>query len=315
MGLMSDPLKVSVLGAGNLGAQIAYRAAFYGHTVTAYDISDDAIAAAKKRVESIAGNYVRDLDDVTEEQAKDAIERVTFTTELEEAAKDADYVIEAVPENLDIKKETYVKLSEFLPEKTILLTNTSTLLPSDFKQSTGREDKFLAYHFANNIHIANVVEVMPTPTTDDAVVEQVMEFAPTMGMRPIRLHREHAKYIINSFYSTWVDQARDMWVMGVADIETIDQVAAMIAGSKQLAPFLAQDNTGFGVVYGITKNRAETGDPLAVEFNRRLKEDFIDKGYTGKEAGRGFYVYDEDGNPTGLSEPAKKLYTPVDPAE
>lgn len=315
MSRMSDPLNVSVLGAGNLGAQIAYRAAFYGHHVTSYDISDDAIAAAKKRVESIAANYVRDLDDVTEEQAKEAIERLTFTTELEEAAKDADYIIEAVPENLDIKKETYVKLSGFLPEKTILLTNTSTLLPSDFKESTGREDKFLAYHFANDIHVMNVVEVMPTPATDDAVVEKVMEFAPTMGMRPIRLHREHAKYIINSFFANWIAQARDLWVLGVADIETIDQVAAMIAGSNQIAPFLAQDNIGFGVGYEISKNRAEAGDELAAEFVRRIKKDFMDKGYTGKEAGRGFYVYDEDGNPTGLSEPAKKKYPPFEPSK
>ncbi|MGS1092860.1 3-hydroxyacyl-CoA dehydrogenase NAD-binding domain-containing protein [Corynebacterium sanguinis] len=275
---MSESKNVSVLGAGNLGAQIAYRAAFYGHSVTAFDISDDAISAANERVKKIAGNYVRDLDDVSEDKAKAVVDKIAYTTSLEEAARNADYIIEAVPENLDIKKDTYTKLADFLPEETILLTNTSTLLPSDFKDATGRTDKFLAYHFANNIHIANVVEVMPTSDTDDSVVEQVMEFAPTMGMRPIRLHREHAKYIINSFYSTWVDQARDMWVLGVADIETLDEVASMLAGTKQLAPFLAQDNTGLGAAYQITKNRAETGDPLAIEFSRRLKEEFIDKG-------------------------------------
>lgn len=310
---MTDTNKVSVLGAGNLGAQIAYRAAFFGHDVTAYDISDDAIEAAKKRVDKIADNYVRDLDDVTEDKAQAALENLSYTTSLEEAAQDADYIIEAVPENLDIKKDTYTKLAEFLSEKTVLLTNTSTLLPSDFKDATGRADKFLAYHFANNIHIANVVEVMPTADTDDDVVDQVVEFAKTMGMEPLRLNREHAKYIINSFYSTWVDQARDMWVLGVTDIETLDKVASLIAGSKQLAPFLAQDNTGLNVAYEITKNRAATGDPLAVEFSRRLKEDFIDKGNIGKESGEGFYVYDENGNPTGLSEAAKKQYPPVDP--
>lgn len=311
--VMTDTKNVSILGAGNLGAQIAYRAAFYGHNVTAYDISDDAIDAAKKRVEKIASNYVHDLDDVSEDKAASVVDALSYTTSLEEAAKDADYIIEAVPENLDIKKDTYTKLAEFLPEKTVLLTNTSTLLPSDFKEATGRTDKFLAYHFANNIHIANVVEVMPTADTDKEVVDQVVEFAKTMGMQPIRLHREHAKYIINSFYSTWVDQARDMWVLGVADIETLDWVASQIAGSKQLAPFLAQDNTGLNVAYNITKNRADSGDPLAIEFARRLKEEFIDKGHIGKESGEGFYVYDEDGNPTGLSEAAKKQYPPVDP--
>ena len=310
---MTDSKKISVLGAGNLGAQIAYRAAFFGHTVTAYDISDDAIEAAKKRVAKVADNYVRDLDDVSEDKAQAALENLSYTTSLEEAAQDADYIIEAVPENLDIKKDTYTKLAEFLPEKTVLLTNTSTLLPSDFKDSTGRTDKFLAYHFANNIHIANVVEVMPTADTDEKVVDQVVEFAKTMGMEPLRLNREHAKYIINSFYSTWVDQARDMWVLGVTDIATLDKVGSLIAGSKQLAPFLAQDNTGLNVAYEITKNRAATGDPLAVEFSRRLKEDFIDKGNIGKESGEGFYVYDENGNPTGLSEAAKKQYPPVDP--
>ncbi|MCT2287676.1 3-hydroxyacyl-CoA dehydrogenase [Corynebacterium sanguinis] len=309
---MTNARKISVLGAGNLGAQIAYRAAFYGHDVTAYDISDDAISAAKERVSKVADNYVRDLDDVSEDKAQAALENLSYTTSLEEAAQDADYIIEAVPENLDIKKDTYTKLAEFLPEKTVLLTNTSTLLPSDFKDATGRTDKFLAYHFANNIHIANVVEVMPTADTDEDVVDEVVAFAETMGMQPLRLHREHAKYIINSFYSTWVDQARDMWVLGVTDIETLDKVASMIAGSKQLAPFLAQDNTGLNVAYEITKNRAVTGDPLAKEFNRRLKEEFIDKGNIGRESGEGFYVYDKDGNPVGLSEAAKKDYPSVD---
>lgn len=264
-------------------------------------------------MDKIADNYVRDLDNVSEDKAQAALENLSYTTSLEEAAQDADYIIEAVPENLDIKKDTYTKLAEFLPEKTVLLTNTSTLLPSDFKDATGRTDKFLAYHFANNIHIHNVVEIMPTDDTNDDVVDQVVEFATTMGMEPLRLHREHAKYIINSFYSTWVDQARDMWVLGVTDIETLDKVASMIAGSKQLAPFLAQDNTGLNVAYEITKNRAATGDPLAVEFSRRLKEEFIDKGNIGKESGEGFYVYDDNGNPTGLSEAAKKKYPPVDP--
>ncbi|AWB84748.1 3-hydroxyacyl-CoA dehydrogenase [Corynebacterium liangguodongii] len=308
---MTDVKNVSVLGAGNLGAQIAYRLAFYGFNTTSYDINDDAIEAAKGRLETIAGKYVRDLDDVSEDKAKATAAAVKLTTSLEEAAKDADIIIEAVPENLEIKRETYSKLAEFLPAHTIVLTNTSTLLPSSFKDSTGRPEKFLAYHFANDIHIANIVEVMPTDDTDPAVVDQIVEFAPEMGMQPIRLNREQPKYIINSLYSTWVDQARDLWVRGVADIETIDKVAAMIAGSSQLSPFLAQDRTGFGVVYGITKNRAETGDPLAAEFNRRLKEDFMDKGHIGKESGEGFYVYDENGNPTGLSEAAKKNYPPV----
>lgn len=312
IGGMRESLNIAVLGCGNLGAQIVYRAAFFDHNVTGYDINDEALESANKRLNTIAKNYVKDLDDVTEDQAQAVLDKLTLTSSLEEAAKDADIVIEAVPEDLEIKKDTYTKLQEFLPEKTILLTNTSTLLPSDFKQYTGRPEKFLAYHFANNIHILNYVEVMPTDDTDTEIVDRVMEFAPAMGMKPIRLHREHAKYIINSFYSTWVDQARDMWVKGVADIETLDKVASLIAGSNRLAPFLAQDNTGFGVAYGIAKNRADTGDKYAAEFARRLKEDFMDKGNIGRESGEGFYVYDEDGNPTGLSEAAKKDYPRVD---
>ncbi|AWB81621.1 3-hydroxyacyl-CoA dehydrogenase [Corynebacterium yudongzhengii] len=309
---MTTARTIAVLGAGNLGAQIAYRAAFSGHRVTSFDIDDDAVDAARTRMRTIAGNYVRDLESVDKQQADKALENIRMTTSLEEAAQDADYIIEAVPENLEIKRTTYTTLAPFLEDKTVLLTNTSTLLPSDMKDATGRPEKFLAYHFANDIHLKNIVEIMPTPDTDPAVTDAVVDFAREMGMKPVRLHREHPAYVINSLFSTWLKYAHELWVKGVVDIETIDDVAEVIAGGPDLRPFQALDNIGLNVSYNINKNRAAQGDASAAEYCRRIKEDFIDKGKIGVESGEGFYVYDDNDQPIGLSEAARKHYEPID---
>ncbi|AWB81622.1 3-hydroxyacyl-CoA dehydrogenase [Corynebacterium yudongzhengii] len=303
---------VAVLGAGNLGAPIAYRLGFFGHRVTSYDISDDAVAAARTRMHKIAENYVRDLEDVDKHQADKVPDKIRMTTSLAEAAQGADFIIEAAPENLEVKRATYAQLAPQLEEKTVLLTNTSLLLPSDMMDATGRPEKFLAYHFANTIHLRNIVEIMPTRETDPEVTDAVVDFARTLGMKPIRLHREHAGYVINSLFSTWMRHARDLWVKGVADIETIDDVAEVIASGPDLRPFYAQDRIGFNVSYNVNKVRAAEGDAAAAEYCRRIKEDFMDKGHIGIESGEGFYIYDDERRPIRLSDAAHKHYEPID---
>lgn len=299
--------KVAVLGAGNLGAQIAFRVAYHGIDTTSYDISDEALKGAHKRFESIAKNYAKDLPDVSEEDARKAFDHLTQTSDLEEAVKDADLIIEAVPENLALKQETYSKIKDHLKPDTIVVSNSSTLLPSDMAEYTGRPEKFMAYHFANGIHLMNIVETMPHPGTSAETREAVIEFAPRMGMVPVILEKEQPGYIINTLFVPWLANGAELWVKGVATVESIDDVAAVITQSKNasFAPFRMFDFVGFGVAYALL---SQSADPVLREFARRLKEDFIDKGKLGIETREGFYHYDDQGNPTGLTDAAKAEY-------
>ena len=149
--------RVTVLGTGVLGAQIAFQAAYTGSDVVAYDIGDEQIAVARARFDGLAATYLtpQGLPGATEESTQEALRRVTFSTDLAEAVADADLVVEAVPESLELKRDLYARLAPLLPERTVLATNSSTLLPSDLVDATGRPEKFLALHFANLIWVNN----------------------------------------------------------------------------------------------------------------------------------------------------------------
>ena len=190
--------KVTVLGTGVLGSQIAYQTAFHGFEVTAWDIDDAAVAAAHTRFAGLAATYDAEVDGAKDGKSAAALERITVTSDLADAVKDADLVIEAVPENPAIKTDTWTKVGELAPEKTIFATNTSTLLPSSFMEATGRPEKFLALHYANRIWAMNTAEIMGTSKTDAAVFDTVVEFATEQGMVPIPLKKEQPGYVLNS---------------------------------------------------------------------------------------------------------------------
>lgn len=307
---MTEIKSVAVLGAGNLGAQIAFRAAYFGYPTISYDINDEALEAAAKRFENIGKNYLRDLEDATEEKVQAALDNLTQTTDMAEVGKNSDFVIEAVPERLDIKQDTYSKLADHLKENAIIVSNSSSLLPSDMAEYTGRADKFMAFHFANGIHLLNIVEMMPHAGTSDETYKAVEEFAPKMGMKPIKLYKEQPGYVINTLLIPWLEAGAELWVKGVAPIAVIDGAAGPLTHSEdhQFAPFRLYDKVGFGVAYAILSQK---DDPVFKEFARRLKEDFIDKGLLGLETHHGFYLYDENGKVTGLSDEAKKEYPEI----
>jgi 3-hydroxyacyl-CoA dehydrogenase len=169
---------LTVLGTGVLGSQIAYQAAFHGFAVTAYDVDDGALGKARTRFTRLAGIYQAEkVAGAPEGKAEAALRNLRLTADLGDAVADADLVIEAVPELLELKRDTYRKLAGLAPAKTIFATNSSTLLPSDLKDSTARPDRFLALHYANNIWAQNIVEVMGTAQTDPAAYAAVVEFA------------------------------------------------------------------------------------------------------------------------------------------
>ena len=280
---------VTVLGTGVLGSQIAFQTALHGFTVTACDISDEALEGARDRFKTLSATYAEEVPLAADGKAEETRNAITLSSDLADSVKDADLIIEAVPEVLKIKRETYQKLAEVAPEKTIFATNSSTLLPSDIKDSTGRPDKFLALHFANRIWDFNTAEVMGTTETDSDVFEAVVQFAKDIGMVPIELHKEKAGYVLNTLLVPFLKAAAELAQGGYAEPEAVDTTWKIATGAP-LGPFQIFDIIGLTTPYNIFSN----GSPDEQKFAEWLKTEYIDKGKMGVASGEGFYTYDED---------------------
>lgn len=279
---------LTVLGTGVLGSQIAYQAAFHGFAVTAYDIDADALVKAEARFARLAGTYrAAKVAGAAEGKAEAALGKLRLTADLGDAVADADLVIEAVPEVLELKREVYRKLADLAPAKTIFATNSSTLLPSDLKESTGRADRFLALHYANNIWAQNIAEVMGTADTDPAAFDTVVEFARNSGLEPIEIRKEKAGYVLNSLLVPLLNAAAGLLLQGVASPETIDKTWRIATGAPS-GPFQIFDVVGLGTAYNIASSSRDTGSQA---FARYLKDNYIDQGKLGVATGEGFYTY------------------------
>src|SRR5262245_3665856 len=279
---------VTVLGTGVLGSQIAYQTAYSGFQVIAYDISDQIVKAARGRFEDLAARYEREVEGAGGGRAQAALTRMKYSSSLADAVRHADLVIEAVPEILDVKRELYRKLAPLAPERTIFATNSSTLLPSALADATGRPDRFLALHFANEIWIRNVAEIMGHPKTSAAVYDATVEFARRIGMVPIEIHKEQPGYILNSLLVPFLQAATTLVVDGVADPETIDKTWRIATRAPE-GPLQTLDIVGLNTAYNISA----AGDEQNKANARYIKEHYIDQGKLGRATGEGFYKYEK----------------------
>ncbi|MDK2562247.1 3-hydroxyacyl-CoA dehydrogenase [Romboutsia sedimentorum] len=280
---------ITVAGSGILGSQIAFQTALKGFNVSVYDINDEVLARAKEHFKCLMGNYQKDLI-ATQEEVHTAYERITYSCDLAAAVADADLVIEAIPEVVQIKTDFYTKLGQVAPEKTIFATNTSTLLPSMFAQATGRPEKFLALHFANEIRKNNTAEIMKHAQTDTKVFEDVIEFAKAIGMVALPLHKEQPGYILNSLLVPLLDTAQSLLIDEVADPETIDKTWRVATGAP-LGPFAILDLVGITTAYNIASVKAKEGNKHSKKLAHFLRTEYIDKGKLGVATGEGFFKY------------------------
>lgn len=308
---------ITIVGGGVLGSQIAYQTAYAGFNVTVYLRSEGSVERAKPKFERLHNIYTALLtaakqgkrpvdrglifnaenpDDINYDnlikKANDAYENINYCTDLAESVADADLVIEALSEDPKAKIEFYQNLSPVLPEKTILVTNSSTMLPSTFAEYTGRPEKYLALHFANNIWHGNTAEVMGHPGTNADYYNQVVEFAKQIGMIPLLLKKEQPGYLLNSLLVPFLNAAQALLVNDVSDPQTIDKTW-MLATGAPMGPFRILDVIGIDTAYNIVCNYPDASDPTSMHGRvaKMLKEEYIDKGKTGINAGEGFYKY------------------------
>lgn len=310
-----DIKNVTVAGGGVLGSQIAFQSAYCGFNVTVWLRSEGSVGRAKPKFERLRTIYLNTLEamktnpqayyrglapspdmsaeeiDQLKARADAALNNITFTLSYEDAARDCDLVIEAIAENPEEKIAFYTELAKHLPEKTIIATNSSTMLPSAFAQYTGRPKKYLALHFANEIWRNNTAEVMGHPETSKEGFDEVVTFAQAISMIPLELHKEQPGYILNSLLVPFLSAAEELLATGVADCETIDKTW-MLATGAPLGPFRILDIVGLTTAYNIGIMDLRSKDPGTVQGKvAALLKGYIDEGKTGVNAGEGFYKY------------------------
>ncbi|GAA3038610.1 3-hydroxyacyl-CoA dehydrogenase [Gordonia defluvii] len=294
---MTSMTNVAVFGTGVLGSQIAMQAAYHGKRVIAYDVSQELLDKLPARWEWMRAGYQRDLADFDADRFDRAIASITATTSLQSAVEDADIVIEAIPENLDLKKKVWASIGAAAPPKTVFTTNSSSLRPSDFADATGRPAKFLALHFANIVWSHNTGEVMPTPQTDPAVFEAVLSFATEIGLVAIPVRNETPGYLLNSLLIPFLNAAAYLYVDEVADPVDIDTDWKIATGSPQ-GPFEVYDLVGFNVAINIMRNNPD--DERLQRFADMLEKS-AKEGRSGLSDGAGFYEYDATGQSQGMA--------------
>jgi len=306
--------KVVVCGGGVLGSQIAFQIAFCGFEVVLLLRSDSSIERAKVKIQRLRGIYLQTMEkmkstgiypkgftnetklsdeqiDKLKERVEKAYQELVYTTSYEDACENADLVIESIAEEPKQKIALYEELAKHLEEKTILVSNSSTLLPSQFAAYTGRPEKYLSFHFANNIWKLNTVEIMSHSGTDQQYYETMCDFAEEMNMVPIRVLKEQPGYILNSLLVPLLEHAIDLWVNGVGDFETIDKTWRLSTGSPH-GPFQIIDIIGITTIYNINMMYPDRKDPSSTHYKaaKKLKA-MIDEGRLGIVVGQGFYNY------------------------
>lgn len=305
---------VTVAGGGVLGSQIALQSAYCGFNVKIWLRSEGSIGRCAPKLDRFAGIYEATLqatkanpaararglsDEGASAEELDALcakvaparASIVLTTDWDEAFGDADLVIEAVAEDPAQKIEFYTELQKHLPEDAIVVTNSSTLLPSQFAEYTGRPEKYLALHFANNIWMGNTAEVMGHAGTDQQYYDAIVKFAEDIRMVPLCLHKEQPGYILNSMLVPFLSAAEALYANDVADPETIDKTWTLATGAPN-GPFRILDVVGLVTAYNIVSMNPLASDPESTpgKICAKLKEK-IDAGKTGINAGEGFYKY------------------------
>lgn len=318
--------KVVVAGGGILGSQIAFQSAYCGKDVTILIREEDSVEELNKKLDILKNTYISTIDlmntkegkepnnwargianlenfDVAECKRKvdDAYNNIKIETDRKKALEDADILIESITENIDIKTAFYKEIADILPEKTIIVTNSSTLLPSKISKSTSRPEKFLALHFANSIWKNNIAEVMGHSETDEKYFEEVVKFAETINMIPLAAREEKSGYLLNSMLVPFLLCAMDLVANGVSDPETIDKAWTLGTGAPK-GPFQIMDTVGLITAKNIVEQYQKVPnifDPLLKKMMLPYNYDgmleilnkYIDEGKIGKSSGEGFYKY------------------------
>jgi len=284
-----DELKrVCVVGAGLMGRQIALNAAHHGFSVKLSDASAEQMSAARTWIEEYVASRI-EKGRWTKEEADAAQAHLAYAADLAEAAQDADLAIEAVVEDLEVKRKVFAELDRLCPPRAVLATNSSTFVSSLVADATKRPVQVANLHYFNPALVMEVVEVVQGPHTAPETVELLLEFARRNGKKPILLKKEIEGFIANRLLWALAREATSLLDGGYATFEEIDLAAEKALGYP-MGPFRLMDLTGIDLAYMIrtarhkATGREEDKPPRCIEERYRA-------GHYGRKTGRGFYTY------------------------
>ncbi len=283
-----DIKKVVIVGAGTMGQQIGAQCAIHDLEVVLCDLNHDILDKAFERIEKLLKSFIAS-NKITQIEADAAIRRIRGTTNIGEAAVNADLISESVPEDPDLKGKVFSQFNALCPDHTIFATNTSTLLPSMFAQDTGRPEKLVAIHF-HDVRATDIVDVMAHAGTSEETLNVAIEFAVKLGQVPLVLQKESPGYVFNSMLTAVFDAAQTLAANGVTSIEAIDR-AWMGILHMPIGPFGLMDSIGIDTVWKATDYWANKLNDAQNKKNAEFLKRYIDKGHLGQKSGQGFYSY------------------------
>lgn len=288
---MKEIKNISVVGAGNMGHQIALHAAICGFNVTCTDVN----ASVLKKAESFVDGYLPERvakERLTQIEADAIRGRIQFVDSLAEAVNHADYVIEAVIEVLEIKRALFKDLDRLAPADAILASNSSAIVSSKIADATLRPDKVLNLHFFNPALVMKLVEVVQGPHVSDDTAQASIALCKKLNKKPVLLKKEVDGFLLNRIFAAIGKEAGWLLEMGVASIEDIDMACVHGAGHP-MGPFRLNDLTGLDLSYiAAMENFRVSGDPADLP-SPSLVEHYV-KGEYGEKTGRGWYQYDNN---------------------
>ncbi|WP_423802549.1 3-hydroxyacyl-CoA dehydrogenase family protein [Neobacillus sp. SAB-20_R2A] len=277
---------VSVIGSGTMGRGIAYTSAAAGFITYVQDISESSLGTCRSYIEKQFNRAV-EKGELDRETADAAINRIRYTTQLEEAAKDADIVIEAVLEIMDLKIEIFKQLDQIVKPSAILATNTSTMSPTEIAAQTSRPDRCVALHFFNPVPRMKLIEVVCGLETSEETIERSFEFGKALGKECVKIN-EFPGFATSRMNCLIGNEAMNMVMEGVGTVEDIDKAIKLglnhPMGPLQLADLVGLDTRLRNMEY-LHKTLGEKYRPCPILVK------YVKAGRLGKKSGKGFYNY------------------------
>lgn len=278
---------IGVLGAGTMGTGIAQTAAAAGYKVVLRDIKQEYVDASVERMNKY---FLKSIEKgkMTHDQKDEILNRITKTDNLKDL-ENVDMVIEAVLEDMELKKSVFRELNAICKADTIFASNTSSMSITEIAKDSGRPERFCGIHFFNPVPVMKLVEVVYGMKSSEETIEKALEFALSLGKTPVEVKKDSPGFIVNRLLIPYMNEAARLLAEGVASVEDID-TAVKLGLNYPMGPFQMLD---FG------------GIDLSVTISEYFKEEFNDMGYapqpilrqmiragkTGMKSGEGFYKY------------------------
>jgi enoyl-CoA hydratase / 3-hydroxyacyl-CoA dehydrogenase len=305
---MSSIRKVTVIGSGIMGHGIAQISAMAGYSVALRDIDQSLLDDAMDKIKWSLSKLV-EKQRLSEANAELIFDQITPTINLEEALKDTDLLIEAVPEDINLKRKVYSEIDKYSESKTVYASNTSTLPITEIGASTSRPERFIGLHFFNPPQLMQLVEVIPSEITNQNTKDAAIDYVKRVGKQPVICHKDVAGFIVNRIFIPLVHEAAYCKDRDGASMIQIDS-AVKFKMAFPMGIFELADYTGLDVIYKATVEMYSR-DKKVINPHPKIKQLFDEKNF-GQKSGKGFYEYKGDKyERIRLTEEVAEEYDPI----